>query len=574
MKQYQAWIKTITPLVYDNSKSIFQIISELMPMLVEFQTVQIDFAEDMDKTKGEIEEVISKIPPIMNEFTNTFTEKLIQYRTEYYSGKNELINSIEIIKNNFISTLNNDIETFKTAYANKKQEISELVTDAETSLPELIVQSLGGYYEELNNILPDYMTNGFLDTVYVAINQAYGETYQNNQIEIWKELNEVSAAAGTGTPTNAGLYAYNTTTNTLYYSVNNGALNWQVAEIIPNGLYKYNNQLYQGKLDKMYNTSDILVATTGSISRFIGKVDNIVYGVNIITNSSGNKVYSIRVFDTSQGVNSYTSYTIETLPSDFRDSIGGVNNNMCTLQGFTKLNDTYYCVYQDTSYTYKVMKSIDLINWVTITEISSTFTGVLRLRLLDNTVLVDNSDTTTYFIDENSVVTPLSSIKPSSIIQPYIYGKHDDYYLSLVYNTSNRRHRLVQSSDMKFTNFSYVNNVIYDMSNASNRGMSSIFYGKNYNIIGNYIMNLTMTEGTSYNNPLIMVNNYLSNGYNFKHILESVIDLIPTGCLYTGDSNTYYEIDPQQLNSVFLIETNGATSKLVKPNPSFKLVML
>ena len=233
MNKYYAWIKNLTSIVYDNSKSESQILSELIPILLDIKDNQDTNSSNMDTFYNELIEKIKTVQEDMTNFTPTY---------------NSLKLSIQQIINN-----------------------QDLVND--------VINGFNTIITTINNYVSKYLNENGRNDIISSIN----ENFNNNFLEN-KESDYIILIGYGSEPSSANLndYYYNTSENKLYKY--NGT-SWEEDIIMINQLYLFNNKLYTGKCNVTTKTINqaLNIGLTDELFIYISPNDSnnlILYNIN------------------------------------------------------------------------------------------------------------------------------------------------------------------------------------------------------------------------------------------------------------------------------------------------------
>ena len=234
MNKYYAWIKNLTSIVYDNSKSESQILSELIPILLDIKDNQDTNSSNMDTFYNELIEKIKTVQEDMTNFTPTY---------------NSLKLSIQQIINN-----------------------QDLVND--------VINGFNTIITTINNYVSKYLNENGRNDIISSIN----ENFNNNFLEN-KESDYIILIGYGSEPSSANLndYYYNTSENKLYKY--NGT-SWEEDIIMINQLYLFNNKLYAGKCNVTTKTINqaLNIALTDELFIYLSNNSNNLILYNINTN--------------------------------------------------------------------------------------------------------------------------------------------------------------------------------------------------------------------------------------------------------------------------------------------------
>lgn len=230
MNKYYAWIKNLTAIVYDNSKSESQILSELIPILLDIKDNQDTISANMDTFYDELITKIKTVQELMNNYPTTY---------------NSLKDEIQALLDN-----------------------QDLIND--------VINGFNTIINTINNYVSDYLNGKGRTDIINTINSNY-----NNQFLENKESDYITLVAYGNRPASANLndYYYDTTENKLYKY--NGT-SWEEDIIMINQLYLFNNKLYIGKCNITTKTINqiLSLALTDELFLYYKSPDLVVYNIN------------------------------------------------------------------------------------------------------------------------------------------------------------------------------------------------------------------------------------------------------------------------------------------------------
>ena len=230
MNNYYAWIKNLTSIVYDNSKSESQILSELIPILLDIKDNQDTISSNMDTFYNDL---ITKIETVQELMTN------------YPPTYNSLKTTIQELLDN-----------------------QDLVND--------VINGFNAIINTINNYVSNYLNDNGRNDIIKAINTNYNTQFLEN-----KESDYITLVAYGNQPSSANLndYYYDSTENKLYKY--NGT-SWEEDVIMINQLYLFNNKLYVGKCNVTTKTINqvLSIALTDEIFLYYKSPNLVVYNVN------------------------------------------------------------------------------------------------------------------------------------------------------------------------------------------------------------------------------------------------------------------------------------------------------
>lgn len=234
MDKYYAWIKNLTSIVYDNSKSEYQILSELIPILLDIKDNQDTNSSNMD----------------------TFYNELIEK----------------------IKTVQEDITNFTPTYNSLKLSIQQIINNQD--LVNDVINGFNTIIATINNYVSKYLNENGRNDVISSINENFNDNFLEN-----KESDYIILIGYGSEPSSANLndYYYNTSENKLYKY--NGT-SWEEDIIMINQLYLFNNKLYVGKCNATTKTINqfLNIALTDGLFIYLSNDSNNLILYNINTN--------------------------------------------------------------------------------------------------------------------------------------------------------------------------------------------------------------------------------------------------------------------------------------------------
>ena len=263
MDKYYAWIKNLTSIVYDNAKSESQILSELIPILLDIKDNQDTISSNMDTFYNDL---ITKIETVQELMTN--------YPPTYNSLKDE----IQALLDN-----------------------QDLIND--------VINGFNAIINTINNYVSNYLNDNGRNDIIKAINTNYNTQFLEN-----KESDYITLVAYGNRPSTANLNDcyYDTTENKLYKY--NGT-SWEEDVIMINQLYLFNNKLYVGKCNVTTKTINqvLSIALTDELFLYYKSPNLVVYNVN----TNERNVYQPTFPDDFGDLNSYVNNELNSCPAVF-----------------------------------------------------------------------------------------------------------------------------------------------------------------------------------------------------------------------------------------------------------------
>ncbi len=502
---YRAWIKELNDLVYDNSKSEYQILSELIPILLDLKDNQDKFSEDMDTFYNSLNEKISSLLEVIsnartsitnsiNSFTGTFSENISNALLEF--------SNIQQSNSNQIRDL---IKTLQENYNNEKDVINNLINI------DNLLDNINTGYQDIVNKINSYVSNAYnSDTTkeyqLTTLENKYANEFLSNRTPIY--INLIAYQDSAPATANDNEIYYNTTDKKLYKWLNSS---WNETTIRPNALYKFNNKLYYGSVS--LEQGDLIHQFRNSIFRCYGFLnENIIWGL-YDNREGGEKIATYN--RTTQEEKIYENLVF---PSDFREFRKNDTNFIILY------NNIYYAIYlTNNSTATALMKSTDLINWEKIDNVSFSNNGAF---LVINHNLVLNTEENSYLI--SGTITNVSYR-----VIGYLNNK---YYAIFNYK------EIKTSATIDFTE-----SELFFTLNSYDAKLLSFFQGVEYNVIGKALFNKNLEylnyQGNS-DTTRIMLNDYLFTGQNssYSSIDGSDVLFYPLGNIYPEKFNFNFNL--------------------------------
>ena len=467
MNNYYAWIKNLTSIVYDNAKSESQILSELIPILLDIKDNQDTISSNMDTFYNDLITKIETVQELMNNYPPTY---------------NALKTAIQELLDN-----------------------QDLVND--------VINGFNTIINTINNYVSNYLNDNGRNDIIKAINTNYNSQFLDN-----KESDYITLVAYGNRPDTANLndYYYDTTENKLYKY--NGT-SWEEDIIMINQLYLFNNKLYVGKCNITTKTINQLLsfALTDELFLYYDSQNLVVYNVNTsernvyqptfpddfgslheipndeLKNCCGvyfnNKYYilyttlnsssNLKVMTTEDFIN-YTSYesvfNYKAIFKILNNNLYIIDNGCYLLQddNFTFISSTYPYKYENNLYygIRQVNGSSSVGNF--ITSANANFSDYEILKPLSQRIrLVTNCNYYKYYnyeliygniFKDNDYQIDLNFIKSDNILTDYhntsYYGTYNGKFYANNYNLS------VASNN---TIINWYTNKLYKADNSSNK---------------------------------------------------------------------------------------------------------
>ena len=344
MKKYNAWIKELSTIVYDNSKSEYQILSELIPILLNIKSSQDTNSELMDTIHETVFNKVSELESGMNTFSETFTQKLNEFKQEFNSGVEEFTTTLESNINEFKEKINNKISSFNTTYASEKASIQE-IADSINNINDTLISGYNEILNKINNFVEPIINSASGNIIDTAIEEKFTPQYLARE-SIYIDLVSVTTQPSSA---NEGDIYYNASEYQLY-KYTGGA--WVEEDYTTNKIYRYQNTLYHIDMIKTDKTRITRINQNymikGRGDTFIGAPGN-----------AGNNI----LFNINNINGGLQTVTVATYPENW-----GVGFSQIL---YDETNDIYYMIY---NFDY-VATSQDLINWTFLTKLPSSISN-------------------------------------------------------------------------------------------------------------------------------------------------------------------------------------------------------
>ena len=369
MNNYKAWIKELSTIVYDNSKSEYQILSELIPILLNIKSTQDTNSELMDTIHDDVFNKVNELESGMNTFTETFIGKLTEFKQKFTPQLDEFTTTLESNINEFKEKINNKISSFNTTYASEKTSIQD-IADSINNINDTLLSGYNEILNKINNYIPNIInSNDTSNFIYNTIVNKFNDDFNNRESNY---INLVSVTTQPATANENDIY-YNSSENKLYQYTNS---TWTEIDYTFDKIYKFNNHLYLPQL---------IYTEIGKPSITIA-VDCIVDETHYLghTSNVGTKVYFTLVDSTNFSFGNQIN--IETPPegySSFSDII--------------YWNNTYYMIYDFN----KLASSNDLANWTYLMDLPQTG---LTFTIINDQLFVYGNNFSYMLTSENELI--------------------------------------------------------------------------------------------------------------------------------------------------------------------------
>lgn len=369
MNNYSAWIKELSAIVYDNSKSEYQIISEIIPLLLQIKDSQNSNSELMDTIYNEIASKISELKEQMTNFTSEFNSKLEEYKTNLDSSNSSFLSSLQEKFNSFIISSTELINNYNETFTNKKNEIDTLIAST-NNLNSNLIQQYDAIISKINNYIPNIINSDDTSNyIYDTIINKFNADFNN------RESNYINLTSITTQPASANendIY-YNASENKLYQYTNS---TWNEIDYVFDKIYKFNNHLLLPRLVITEIGKPSITLQSGCIvdeTHYLGWTSNV-----------GNSVHFTLVDSTTFKFG--TQINIETPPEGYS-----------SFDNIIYWNNTYYMTYNFN----KLASSTDLANWTYLMDLPQQ---LLNFAIINNQLFLYNNNFSYMLTSENEVI--------------------------------------------------------------------------------------------------------------------------------------------------------------------------
>ena len=481
MEKYHAWIKELSTIVYDNSKSEYQILSELIPILLNIKSSQDTNSELMDTIHEYVFNKVNELESGMTTFSETFTGKLNEFKQEFTPQLEEFTTTLESNISEFKEKINNKISTFNTTYASEKASI-QTIADSINNINDTLISGYNEILEKINNYVEPIINSASGNIIDSAIEEKFTPTYLARE-SIYIDLVSVTTQPATA---NEGDIYYNASEYQLY-KYTSGA--WVKEEYVLNKIYRYQSNIYLPQLIK-YN--EVQLAQYFQQPYCLAN-DYIITAVNE-TNPTRMQISKINI-----NGNDNTTYSNLTLPDDYSNLSDILYNNY---------NSTYYMFYRNGS-NGGIAISTDLQVWNKLTDLP-----VIAMR-----------SSVAFFINEdiyiqNKKYSNGSWENLSNLIfysnGYYFWGSKKIYRSTTPDLDTSEEHLYIEKtsySDVGNTEIVYYNPDKELLLYANDIYLNKVIASSSYSQYGNYLFE---------NDNLILIKNYVLSHNNYLYFRNSV----------------------------------------------------
>ena len=521
---YRAWIKELNNLVYDNSKSEYQILSELIPILLDLKDNQDKFSEDMDTFYNSLNEKISSLLEVISNARTSITASINSWTATFNENITSALLEFSSIQETNTKQISDLIKTLQENYNNEKAVINNLLNI------DSLLDNINTSYQDILNKINNYVSNIYNSDVtkeyqYATLENKYANEFLSNRTPIYINLIAYQDTAP-ATANDNDIY-YNTTDKKLYKWLNSS---WNETTILPNALYKFNNKLYYGSV--VLEQGDLIHQFKNSIFICYGFLnENIIWGLYDSV-AGREKIATYNIITQEENI-----YDNLVFPSDFNEFKKNDTNFIILY------NNIYYAIFtkNNASRTF-LMKSTDLINWEEIPDVNFSNNGAF---LVINNNLVLNTEINSYLISD--VVTNA----PYKVIG-YLNNK---YYAIFNYKE-------IRTSD----SIDFTESELFFTLSLNSTKLLSFFQGTEYNVIGNALFNKNLEYLNYQENgdiTRIMLNDYLFMGQEGTYLSINGSDVLfyPLGNIYPEKFNFNFNLIYDTLsNKIYQTSNDTAIS--------------
>ena len=462
MEKYNAWIKELSTIVYDNSKSEYQILSELIPILLNIKSSQDTNSELMDTIHETVFNKVNELESGMNTFTETFIGKLNEFKQEFNPQLDEFTSTLESNINEFKEKINNKISAFNTTYASTKASIKD-IADSINNINDTLISGYNEILNKINNFVETVINSSSGNIIYSAIEEKYSATYLARE-SIYIDLSSITTQPATA---NENDIYYNASENKLYQYSNSS---WNEIDFVFDKIYKFNNHLYLPQL---------VAIEIGKPSITID-VDCIVDETHYLghTSNAGTKVYFTLVDSTNFTFGAQIN--IETPPDGYS-----------SFSDIAYWNNTYYMSYDSN----KLATSTDLANWTYLMDLPQIG---LNLAIINEHLFAYDNNFSYMITSENELIKSWYNM----------IGYYNGYYYFI---TSIQKGGKYVSRIYKNTNFS-----------ATNEGYEEV-YTANDILTGNttYLISANNNYFQSFKSIILNNDEYIENATSVDRIITT-----------------------------------------------------
>lgn len=491
MEKYHAWIKELSTIVYDNSKSEYQILSELIPILLNIKSSQDTNSELMDTIHETVFNKVNELESNMNTFSETFIGKLNEFKQEFSPQLEEFTTTLESNISEFKEKINNKISTFNNTYASTKASIQD-IADSINNINDTLISGYNEILNKINNFVEPIINSSSENIINTAIEEKFTPQYLARE-SIYIDLVSVTTQPSTA---NEGDIYYNASEYQLY-KYTGGA--WVKEEYVLNKIYRYQSNIYLPQLIK-YN--EVKLANYFQQPYCLAND-------YVITAVSTSNIERMQITKININGNDNTTYTNLTLPDDYTHLTDILYNDY---------NSTYYMFYYKGT-SYGIATSTDLQVWTKLTEVSG-------FGLIPSTTFFINED---IYINNKKYTNGSWEDLPYSIFYSngyYFWGRQNIYRSTTPDLDTSEEHLYIEKtdySDVYNTYIVYYNPdkelLLYGNDVYLNKSIASIMRNSSYN---NYLFendNLILIDGyVLWHNNYLYFRNYVG-GFPFGNIL-------------------------------------------------------
>ena len=492
MEKYNAWIKELSTIVYDNSKSEYQILSELIPVLLNIKSSQDTNSELMDTIHDDVFNKVNELESGINTFTETFIGKLNEFKQEFTPQLTEFTNTLESNINNFKQEINNKINTFNTTYASEKASIQQ-IADSINNINDTLISGYNEILNKINNFIEPIINSSSGNIIDNAIETKFTPTYLARE-SIYIDLVSVTIEPSSA---NEGDIYYNASEYQLY-KYSSGA--WVKEEYILNKIYRYQNNIY---VPQTIQYNELQIANYFQIPYCLAND-------YLITANDVGSITNMQITKININGNDNTTYSRLTLPADYKY----LNEIL-----YNSYNNTYYMFYDNGNYG-GIATSSDLQEWTKLTDLPKFNLNGNFIFFINEDIYIENQKYSNgsweqlpylvfysngyYFWGTRNIYRSITPDLDTS--EEHLYIEKTDYsdiYNSYIVYYNPDKELLVYANDI------YLNKALVSSGEMRYRYSNTLYEDDNLIAIGSFVL---------YHNNYLYYRCYGSGNWNFGNI--------------------------------------------------------
>lgn len=481
MEKYNAWIKKLSTIVYDNSKSEYQILSELIPILLNIKSSQDTNSELMDTIHDTVFNKVNELESGMTTFTETFIGKLNEFKQEFSPQLEEFTSTLESNIAEFKEKINNKISTFNTTYASEKASI-QTIADSINNINDTLISGYNEILDKINNFVEPIINSESGNIIDSGIEEKFTPTYLARE-SIYIDLVSVTTQPSSA---NEGDIYYNASEYQLY-KYTGGA--WVKEEYTLNKIYRYQSNIY---LPRLIRYNEVKLANYFQQPYCLAN-DYIITAVDT------SSVEDMQITKININGNDNTTYRNLTLPDDYTYLTDILYNDY---------NSTYYMFYSKAD-GYGIATSTDLQVWTKLTDVSG-----IGIR-----------PSTAFFINEDIYILnkKYSNGSWENLTYPiyysngyYFWGQQNIYRSTTPDLDTSEEHLYIAKRD--YSDVSNTNIVYYNPDKELLLYGNTIYLNKILSSTNRNIYNYKLLESDN----LILIDNYVLWHNNYLYFINSI----------------------------------------------------